>query len=185
MKLLWALLLVLCLLVAGVTVFVWSGVYNVSAKVPHLGITHWVLEKARERSIAFHSKSITPPSLDNPKLVDSGFREYHEMCRLCHGAPGYPRSDIAEGLYPPPPKLTTDEVIKEINEAELYWVIKNGIKMTGMAAFGPTHSEDELWAIVAFVKHLPNLKADEYDSMVKKIRKHGEEGADHYHNHKK
>jgi mono/diheme cytochrome c family protein len=172
MKILFALFIIFGLLIAAVAAFVWSGRYNVAATVPHWGITHWVLGKVRERSIAVHSKSITPPSLDNPKLVDSGFREYHPMCRLCHGAPGYSRTEIAKGLYPAPPDLTSRDVLKRLNDTEIYWVIRNGIKMTGMPAFGKTHSEDELWAIVAFVKRLPDLKPDEYSAMVKATRLH-------------
>lgn len=89
------------------------------------------------------------------------------MSRLCHSAPGYSRTEIAQGLYPLPPDLTKEEFLKRRNNAELYWVIKNGIKMTGMPAFGPTHSEEELWGIVVFLKRLPNLKPEEYKAMVK------------------
>lgn len=74
-------------------------------------------------------------------------------------------------------------MIKERKDSELYWVIKNGIKMTGMPAFDSTHREDEPWGIVVFVKYLPDLKADQYDLMVKKNRRHGEERNDHHHHY--
>jgi len=158
--------IVVCLLIAGVAIYIWFGFYNVGATVPHWGITHWFLEEVREQSISVHSKEITVPPLKDPKLFDIGFKNYHAMCRLCHGTPGNPRSEIAKGLYPIPPDFSQKD-IKWGSDAELYWVIKNGIKMTGMPSFGPTHSEEEIWGIVAFVKGLPSLKHEEYRSMVK------------------
>ena len=167
MKTLSILFVILGSLIGAIVAFVWSGSYNVAATVPHWGITHWFLEEVRERSISAHSRKIVVPSLNDPKLIGAGFKNYHEMCRLCHGAPGYSRTEIAKGLYPLPPDLTKEELVKRQNDAELYLVIKNGIKMTGMPAFGPTHSEDELLGIVAFLKRLPNLKPEEYRSLVK------------------
>ena len=166
MKILFVLFIIVGLLIAAVAAFVWTGSYNVAASVPHWKITHWFLEKVREQSISAHSRGTIVPSLNNPKLVETGFKNYHEMCRLCHGAPGYSRTEIAKGLYPGPPDLTKRDE-ERLSDAKVYWVIKNGIKMTGMPAFGPTHSEDELLGIVAFLKRLPNLKPEEYRSMVK------------------
>lgn len=167
MKIIFAFFVALFLLTGTVSVLVWSGSYNVAATVPHWKITHWFLEKVREQSIAAHSQGISLPPLTEQKLIHIGFKNYHAMCQFCHGAPGYSRTEIAQGLYPSPPELTSGNVLKEQNNAELYWVIKNGIKMTGMPAFGPTHTEDELWGIVAFVNTLPTLKAEEYDGLVK------------------
>ena len=183
MKIFLALLIIPVLLIVAVAAFLWSGSYNVAATVPHWRVTHWVLGKVRDQSIAAHSKGIIVPSLNNPKLVEAGFKDYHEMCRLCHGAPGYSRTEIAKGLYPSPPDMTKEEFAKAANSAELYWVIKNGIKMTGMPAFGPTHKEDDLWGIVAFLRHLPSLKPKEYNAMVKAAGLQREREDDH-HGHK-
>ena len=139
MKILFVLFIIVGLLIAAIAAFVWTGSYNVAASVPHWKITHWFLEKVREQSISAHSRKIVVPSLNNPKLVETGFKNYHEMCRLCHGAPGYSRTEIAKGLYPGPPDLTKRDE-ERLSDAKVYWVIKNGIKMTGMPAFGPTHS---------------------------------------------
>ena len=166
MKLLLTLTAILCFLIVLIAAFVWSGSYNIAANVPHWGITHWFLEKVREQSITTHSGGITVPPLKDPKPVDIGFKNYHAMCRLCHNAPGYSRTEIAKGLNPNPPDFASKDV-KMRSEAQLYWIVKNGIKMTGMPAFGPTHSEDELWGIVVFVKGLPSLKPEEYNAMVK------------------
>ena len=175
---------VIAIFVVGAAVFVWSGIYNVAASEPHWGITHWLLGKVRERSIVAHSKGIAVLLSDNPERVDMGFRNYHAMCRLCHNAPGYSRTEISKGLYPSPPDLASDDVVKQLSDAELYWVIKNGIKMTGMPAFGSTHSKDELWGMVVFVKRLPNLKPEEYDAMVKSAGLQEEKEDDHHHGHR-
>ncbi len=180
MKIFVALIIILVLLIAAMVTFLLSGRYNVAATVPHWRVTHWVLGKVRDQSIAAHSKGITVHSFDSPRLVDSGFKEYHEMCRLCHGAPGYSRTDIAKGLYPAPPDLASEDVLKKLNDAELYWIIENGIKMTGMPAFGPTHNENELWAIVAFVRGLPDLKPEQYNAMVKSAHIHDTQPRHHH-----
>ncbi len=163
---------ILLILIAG-ALFVWSGAYNVAADVPHWKATSAVLEIARERSIDNHSDGISPPPLDDPELLESGFHHFHPMCRMCHGAPGYERLEFAKGLYPNPPDLTTDHIVEEFTDAQLYWIIENGLKMTGMPAFGPTHKEDELWGLVAVLKKLPQMTPEEYRA---EVGAHGQEG---------
>ncbi len=171
MKLFLAIIVVVAFLVIGVTLFAWSGRYNVAATVPHGDVTAWFLGEVRNRSVAFHSKAIHPPPLKDSKLIKVGFREYHAMCRSCHGAPGYPQTEFAQGLYPKPPNLGSKDM-PQLNDAELYWVVKNGIKMTEMPAFGPTHDQDELWALVAFLKRMPSIQSKEYEAMAKEAGLH-------------
>jgi mono/diheme cytochrome c family protein len=179
MRILLTLFIIFGCLTVAIVALVWSGFYNVAATVPHWRVTHWFLGEVRDRSISAHSKGITVPSLRDPKLFDIGFKNYHEMCRLCHGAPGSPRTEIAKGLNPEPPDFSSRD-IKMRNEAELYWIIENGIKMTGMPAFGPTHSEDQLWGIVTLLGRLPKLKPEEYKTMVKALGL-GDTPTDHGH----
>ena len=181
MKILLILFIILGCLAGAIVAFVSSGFYNVAATVPHWRITHWFLEEVRDRSISAHSKGITVPSLKDPNLFDIGFKNYHEMCRLCHGAPGSPRTEIARGLNPEPPDFSAKDA-KMRNEAELYWVIRSGIKMTGMPFFGPTHREDQLWGIVALLRQLPKMEPEEYNMMVKAL---GLNDTPTHHDHKK
>ena len=88
------------------------------------------------------------------------------MCVTCHGSPGTPASEIGQGLSPYPPELANETL--EASDAELFWVIKNGIRMTGMPAFGLTHEDEDLWAVVAFLKTLPRLSQQEYQAMAEK-----------------
>jgi mono/diheme cytochrome c family protein len=148
-----------------VVLFVVSGTYNVAAVEPHSAVVSQLFATLRDQSIAKHSQDIQPPPLTDPALVQSGLREYHSMCFSCHGAPGHKPSEIGRGLNPKPPQLDAEEIQRR-SDAEFYWIIKNGLRMTGMPAFGPTHEEKELWSIVAFLRQLPEIDAKAYDAMV-------------------
>jgi len=121
-----ALLVLIGLMILGGATFVWSGFYNVAGNVPHWGVTFWIIDQAKDRSIAFHSRKTSVPALKSGDLEDEGFRHFHSVCRLCHGAPGYKRSEFATGLYPLPPDLGSRDVQGDLRDAELYWVVKNG-----------------------------------------------------------
>ena len=154
-----------CLIVGG-GVFVLSGAYNVAADVPHWRVTLLLLEGVKDRSIAVHSEGIAVPSLNEEGMIQEGFPHFHGTCRFCHGAPGYPREEFAEELYPKPPSLGSPGLQRELEDRELYWIVKNGLKMTGMPAFGKTHSDEQLWGIVAFLRRLPSLDSRSYEQMV-------------------
>ena len=101
------------------------------------------------------------PDTKNPFANDasaqvSGMGHYRENCVMCHGAPNVEPAELAAGLNPPVPKLDTDDA-QSLSDGKLFWIIKNGIRMTGMPAFGETHSDAEIWHIVTFVRHLPKL----------------------------
>ncbi len=175
-----AILLVLFLaFVVLVVLFLVSGTYNIAAVEPQSAVVNQLFATLRDQSIAKHSQDIQPPSLTDPALVQSGFREYHSMCFSCHGAPGHKPSEIGRGLNPKPPQLDA-EAVQVRGDAELYWIIKNGLRMTGMPAFGPIHEEKELWSIVAFLRRLPEMDAQAYDAMVEAA---GLQGAGQMHAH--
>jgi len=144
-------------------IYIYSGWYNVSANEQENGIMRWVLTTTKDRSIASRSKDITVPDLNDLSMLKEGFEHYNEMCVSCHGAPGLEETEVSVGLNPTAPYLV--KVAKEIDPKELFWITKNGIKMTGMPAWGKTHSDEKIWAIVAFVKKLPNMTAEEYQKM--------------------
>ena len=154
------------LMILGGAAFVWSGLYSVAADDPHWGVTFWVIEQVKDRSIAFHSRKTSVPALKSGDAKDEGFRHFHSSCRLCHGAPGYKRSEFATGLYPLPPDLGSREVQEELGNAELFWIVKNGIKLTGMPSFGRTHSEKELAGIIHFLRRLSAMPPDTYAAMI-------------------
>jgi mono/diheme cytochrome c family protein len=168
MKTVLKLLGLLAVLFVAVLLFIFSGCYDVAASKPDAGLIAWVLKTTQSRSVhrAYESLEgkVQVPRLDDPQRLQTGLVHYHEMCVTCHGAPGVKVSEIGQGLNPFPPELARkggDEPL------ETFWIVKNGIKMTGMPAFGVTHTDDEIWAIVAFVSRLPKLSPEEYQAMVK------------------
>lgn len=164
-------ILLLVLLALG---FIYSGLYPIGADNKHNALTFWALDTLRKQSIARASKDIIVPTLDNPQLLLSGGADYNDMCAGCHLKPGQKENDMTIGLYPQPPNLTLaiedhgyshnegghDD--KNILAQQQFWVIKHGIMASGMAAFGPTHSDERIWAMVAFLEKLPELTPLQY-----------------------
>jgi len=119
---------------------------------------------------------VHPPSLSGKQDVPKAFPYFHEACRHCHGAPGFARNKFAQGLYPNPPPLALGKVQKHVDNAAMFWAVKNGIKMTGMPAFEKIHNDDQIWSIIAFVRDLPHIYPSNYRDMLKAARKKGELG---------
>jgi mono/diheme cytochrome c family protein len=117
-----------------------------------------------EQSVKRQARKVTVPELDDPEKVHAGFKSFHAMCVNCHGAPGLAASDISKGLYPEAPNLA--QAAKDWTPAELYVIVKGGIKMSGMPAWEPTHSGEEIWELVAFLKLLPTMPEAEYQEAV-------------------
>lgn len=178
MKSSWVVLITICVLGAAALGFAFSGLYNVSARVPHLAPTTLLLEAVRERSIEHHSGAIELPAPGDPAAAMTGAVHFDATCRKCHGAPGKPQEEFAEGLYPKPPSLA--ESAKELDRKEIFWIIDNGLKMTGMPAFGVNHQRDEIIALAAFIEKLPELDAQGYAQFVKQAKAHGG-GEGHHH----
>ena len=168
---LWSLVVIIGFMILAGAAVIWSGVYDVAADSPHLKVTFWLLDEAREQSIETHSRGIVAPLLQGEQIVDRGFPHFNETCRLCHGGPGLSPLEFTQGLYPKPPLFPSREVQQELNDVELYWVIKHGLKMTAMPSFGVNHSDEDLWAIVAFMRRLPTLSPQEYQAMAQRALK--------------
>lgn len=139
-----------------------TGAYNVAATA-HFGPVEWYLGALTRSSIQTHASQVVTPDLTIYPADTVGAEHFAAMCVTCHGAPGVPRSEAGQGLYPPAPGLA--ESAEELEPAELYWVIKNGIKMTGMPAFGAAHEDDELWAMVGFLTKLPTMSPEQYQAL--------------------
>lgn len=165
-------------LVAGVGLM-FSGLMNVAATDLHSPLTAFVLSTTMDNSVRHHAKGITPPPLGDPQMVMEGFRHYREMCAGCHLAPGIDSSEIRQGLLPKPPKL--QEAVDEWTPAELFWITKNGVKMSGMPAWGPTHSDAKIWSIVAFLEQLPHMTAEQYRRMDETAGAEGDETDESHH----
>ena len=141
--------------VVGVTI-VYTGAYNVAATEDHQPLVRWALETTMKTSVADRASSIEPPEF-NAQMTSSGGREYQAMCQHCHGGPGVEKSEWARGMLPQPPHLP--DVVTEWQAREVFWLIKHGVRMSAMPAFGPTHDDEQIWALTAFVMQLPGMTA--------------------------
>lgn len=151
--------------IAGVA-FAFSGMFNVATSWKDPSLMKWLIVTTREYSIESRAKSITAPELGSKEQIENGYRGFRDMCVICHTLPGTEDSAIAQGLSPEPPDLT--EKADHMSTAELFWVTKNGIRMTGMPAWGPTHGDKELWDIIAFIKTMPGLSEADYRTLEQK-----------------
>jgi mono/diheme cytochrome c family protein len=152
-------------IIAGVAaaIFFFGGFYDVGAAAGH---PEWVkssLARMRQASIERHAKDRLPPmTLDDAATIRLGARAYSQRgCVACHGGPGANWEKFSEGLQPGPPDLK--ELAHELSPQHIFWVVKNGINMTGMPSFGAIEVPDqEIWSIVAFVKKLPNISDQDF-----------------------
>ena len=162
--------------VIAIVGFAYSGIYDVSASSSHSRIVNWLLSTTSHASIERHAKDIDVPNLDDDSLVRVGVNDFNDMCAGCHGASGRDPEAMSQGLNPPPTDLA--ESAAEMSPAELFWVTKNGIKMTGMPAWGATHDDDAIWPVVAFMTKLPELNASEYQELMDSARGMGHHAND-------
>jgi len=159
-------------IVAG---FVWSGVYNIGADDAHTRPVHALLETLRERSIEVRASSLVVPDLQDPALIRQGAGNYDSMCTGCHLAPGMGPTELSKGLYPRPPELAT---AARGDPKHHFWVIKHGIKASGMPAWGPSMDDRYVWGMVAFLQRLPELDAAQYRALVASSGGHSHGGGE-------
>jgi mono/diheme cytochrome c family protein len=147
-------------LAAGV--FIRSGVYDIGADSHHTKPVHALMQTLRERSIERRAKDIVVPNLDDPQLILKGAGQYAAMCTGCHLAPGMAENEMRPGLYPKPPQLAKFRP----DPREAFWVIKHGIKMSAMPAWGSSHDDATIWSMVAFLQKLPDMTPAQYKDIV-------------------
>ena len=161
LKLAFALLL---LAVAGGTAFVWSGLYDISATDQHLPPTYYLIELTMRRSVERRGADIPVPQPGGEAQLARGLALFRRHCVQCHGAPGVAPEPFALGLTPVPAPLV--QTGREWAPGELFWVIKHGIKMTGMPAWKFRLADEEIWALVAFMRgQLPYVSPQEYAAL--------------------
>ena len=162
----------LLVLVGAAAVGIYAGLYNIAADIPHTQPIYWLFETVRDRSVASRARDIVVPNdLNDPNRISRGAGQYADMCSGCHLAPGMKRTEISRGLYPRAPELRRKT---DLTPAEQFWIVKHGVKMTGMPAWGVTHEDELLWDVVAFVRKLPELTPEQYETVVKNAPKHEE-----------
>jgi mono/diheme cytochrome c family protein len=153
----------------GAAAFFFGGYYSVAGTAEDPAPVTWALTNVRTASIARHATDTPPASFGEAATVESGAKAYASNgCANCHGAPGVKWLKYSEGLHPDPPDLK--EVAADLTPAQLFWVIKNGINMTGMPSFALAGAkDDEIWSIAAFVKKLPTVSEADYKNWTESV----------------
>ena len=184
MKTFTTLLIAAAVVALGAIGFAYSGLYDVRATSPHSGIATWFLSVTSHASIERGAKDVEVPDLSDDDLARAGASDFDAMCTSCHGAPGKDPEAVGLGMNPPPPDLA--EEAAEMSPAELFWVTKYGIRMTGMPAWGATHDDDALWPVVAFMTRLPDMDAEAYQAFLASAEgmgHHSDDGEQMEHSH--
>jgi mono/diheme cytochrome c family protein len=151
----------------GAALFVESGFYNIGADDHHTKAVLALITQLRDRSIESRLGEIKPQLEATPAMIKTGADRYAALCVGCHLAPGVAKSDLRTGLYPHPPNLA-EENIQESRRG--FWVIKHGIKMSAMPAWGKTLNDAEIWDVVAFVRKMPSITPEEYQQLTQRPR---------------
>lgn len=164
--------------VAVGVLFVYSGLFDVSADTPHSPLVHRLIETTREQSIDRRAREVAvPANLSDTERVRRGAGNYAAMCMECHLAPGKADSEIRMGLYPAPADLARPARTPENVAARQFWIIKHGIKATGMPAWSKGGIEDEaIWDLVAFLQRMPALSPEQYLALVESSDGHSHGG---------
>ena len=154
------------LAVAGGLLFAWSGLVSVAASSGHFAMTSWFLHYTMRQAVKTQSSlvEVPPGVLDDPGQVALGAVHYADGCAHCHGAPGEPRSPLMLAMAPPPPWLP--QVIPTWDTEALFWIVRHGVKYSGMPAWPAQARADEVWAVVAFLRVLPELDVAIYRRLV-------------------
>ena len=171
MKLLKRLAILITICLVGVYGFVQSGIFNVAATNKDGLLITWLLHTTMEKSVERRAQNIEVPDINKNEMILAGMSDYVEMCAQCHGEPDKPSSILTQGLNPAPPDL--EHLTEEGSAAEMFWIINNGIRMTGMPAFGKTHQADEIWPVVAFLQSAKDITSSEYSQMKKEAEAYG------------
>jgi cytochrome c553 len=148
---------------AGATLFAWLGVYNVAASTGHFRVTDHILRFGMENSVKARAPETTLARGDDEDMIRLGAGHFHGGCAYCHGAPGTPISPVSARMLPPPPDLK--QQVGLWRDGELFWLVKHGLKYAGMPGWPTLNRDDEVWALVAFLRRLPELDARAYRTL--------------------
>lgn len=165
------------MVMASAVLFAWSGAYNVAASTGHFRIVDYFLRFGMENSVRRRSPAASLPEGDDDDRVRLGAGHFHAGCAYCHGSPGTPISPVAASMLPPPPDLS--DKVGLWRDGELFWIVKHGLKYAGMPGFPSLHRDDEIWAVVAFLRRLPGLDRRGYRELaLGEIEPEPQSGAD-------
>jgi len=147
---------------AGLLV-VYAGLFDARASTPHDPLTAWATHTTMVHYMRRASPASAPSPTFTPAQTLAGFRAYEADCEVCHGGPGVAHAHWVDGMNPSPPYLLDQSHRWTPNQ--LFWIVKNGVKMTGMPAWGATQTDADVWNLVAFLEAMPYLAPADYQNM--------------------
>lgn len=147
---------------AGVLV-VYAGWYDISATDQHLAPTYRLLDYAMRRSVKFRARAIEVPEMNDERRIQAGAFLYRQHCLQCHGAPGVAPAPFALGMTPVPVPLV--HTARSWTAAEMFWVVKEGIKMTGMPAWKYRMTDEDIWSVVAFLPAMARMTPEQFSKL--------------------
>ena len=133
-----------------------AGLVDFSASKPPGRLEERVAQFVLDRSIERHARKEVNPLAGSPEAARAGLRLFLTHCVACHGAPGVDPTEGGASLNPPAPGLTVGRV-QARPDGELRWIVSHGIRMTGMPAFSPSRTQEEIWQLIAALRRLPRL----------------------------
>lgn len=142
--------------------FFFGGFFNLSAQEQDSPLVAQQIVRVRVASIARHATDKPPANFGDESRVQAGARAFAAAgCVQCHGGPGVQWAKFSEGLNPDPPDLKKEAA--SLSPSEVFWVVKNGIRMTGMPSFAAAGlGDDDIWSIAAFVKKIGSVSEADY-----------------------
>lgn len=143
-----------------VLLIAYSGIYNVAASAGHPDWLDWFFSLGKRRSVVINSKLVQPPELNLNELVPLGAAHFQGGCATCHKTPDQSMNPVYDQMLPPPPDLQINAPLW--TRRQLFWIVRHGIQFTGMPAWSGHDRDDEVWAVVAFLEALPDMKSDDY-----------------------
>jgi mono/diheme cytochrome c family protein len=158
---LWVLLAVVVAGVAYGAVLVQRGF---STKDPPSALEMIVARTARDLAIPASAKNAKNPYPATPENITPGLQHFADHCATCHGNDGSGNSEMGPNLYPKTPDLRLAQT-QDLTDGEIYYIITNGVRMTGMPGWGPSHSAEDTWKLVLFIRHLPQMSPEEMKFM--------------------
>ncbi|TVV75370.1 c-type cytochrome [Sphingomonas solaris] len=144
--------------------FAWSGIFNIAASSGHWPVTDWFLHWAMRNSVRTHAAFSVPKDAADPTGMVSAAGHFDASCAICHGAPGRRPSPVMQAATPPAPDLAVNA--REWSDRQIFWILRHGVKYTGMPAWPALDRTDEIGRMTAFVRALPTMTQARYETLV-------------------
>jgi mono/diheme cytochrome c family protein len=155
------------IIVASAAIFLKTAAHGFSANAPATPLETWTAQQARALAIPQDMKQTTNPVPGSPEVLEQARAHWADHCASCHGNDGKGQTEMGQHLYPPAPDMTLPATQRR-PDGELFYIIQNGIRLSGMPAWGSGHSgEEDSWKLVRFIRHLPSLSPSELQDMEK------------------